>query len=253
MERYAIPVAGIGLVIHLLLLLAAGRLCGITPGPVRLALTAIAGGVYSWLCLHPYLRLLGEGAVHFLALAGMGILCFGWRSGLRCAAIFVLIALAMEGLAIGIGSGGTWSVLISMLGIGAVSYLGFREQQAEGYVDVELRYGDSRVKLLALRDTGNSLRDPVTGSHVLVVGADVAEKMTGLTSQQLRSPVETMGSIPGLRLIPYRTVGQPAGMLLGMRFPWVKIGKWQGSGIVAFAPDVISLDGSYQALTGGSV
>ena len=116
---------------------------------------------------------------------------------------------------------------------------------------MELNYGDQKVKLTALQDTGNTLRDPVTGNSVLVVAGTVAQRLLGLTESQLRNPVESVGTVPGLRLISYRAVGQPGGMLLALRLPQVKIGKWQGSSLVAFAPDGLSVDGSYQALTGG--
>jgi stage II sporulation protein GA (sporulation sigma-E factor processing peptidase) len=105
--------------------------------------------------------------------------------------------------------------------------------------------------LTALQDTGNTLRDPITGRQVLVVGADVAQKLTGLTVQQLKKPVENVGLLPGLRLIPYRAVGQEAGLLLALKLPQVKIGTWQGNSLVAFAPEGLSPDGAYQALTGG--
>jgi len=102
-----------------------------------------------------------------------------------------------------------------------------------------------------LEDTGNCLRDPVTGASVLVVGAQAARLLTGLTQQQLRSPLTTLGTIPGLRLIPYRTVGTGAGLLLAMRFQNVRIGSWQGSTLVAFAPEGLEMGHPYQALTGG--
>ena len=74
-----------------------------------------------------------------------------------------------------------------------------------------------------------------------------------LTAAELRAPLETLGrgKTPGLRLVPYRAVGQPAGMLLAMRFGDVKLGKRQGPALVAFAPDRIGGSDGYQALTGG--
>ena len=121
------------------------------------------------------------------------------------------------------------------------------------YIPVELTYQGKNLQLTALRDTGNGLVDPVTGRQVLVVGADVAQELTGLTREQLHKPVESMGSIPGLRLIPYRSINCSSGFLLGMRFQDVKIGSWQGSSLVAFAPEWLHPEGAYQAVTGGLV
>jgi hypothetical protein len=80
----------------------------------------------------------------------------------------------------------------------------------------------------------------------------VARQLTGLTLTQLQKPAENIGSLPGLRLIPYRAVGQSSGLLLALRLPCV-IGTWKGNSLVAFAPEGLSPDGAYQALTGGIV
>ena len=76
--------------------------------------------------------------------------------------------------------------------------------------------------------------------------------MTGLTREQLKSPVETLaeGKISGLRLIPYHTVGG-AGMLLAKTFPDVKIGSRRQSAVVAFDTGNLGKSERYQALTGG--
>ena len=123
------------------------------------------------------------------------------------------------------------------------------------YVPVELNWKGKKQQLLALWDTGNSLRDPVTGQSVLIVDASVADTLLGLTQQQLLSPVETVaaGIFPGLRLVPYRSVGQPGGMLAALRMENVKIDRWQGSTLVAFAPAGLDAEGTYQALTGGII
>ena len=88
---------------------------------------------------------------------------------------------------------------------------------------------------------------------MLVIAGEVAQKLTGLTGSQLRSPLETLAArpMPGLRLIPYRAVGQKGGMLLALRFSDVKIGSRVRSAVVAFAPEGLGSGDRYQALTGG--
>ena len=66
------------------------------------------------------------------------------------------------------------------------------------------------------------------------------------------SRLEAMGVLPGLRLVPYHSVGKSS-FLLAIRLQNVKIGSWQGSSLVAFAPEGLSKEGAYQALTGGNV
>ena len=110
---------------------------------------------------------------------------------------------------------------------------------------------DTVAEVLALRDTGNSLRDPVTGDAVLILASEAAQRLTGLTEQQIASPVETLtiGTLPGLRLIPYRAVGQ-GGLLLGMKLNCVIDGR-ESSTVVAFDPGGLGKETMYQALTGG--
>lgn len=128
-----------------------------------------------------------------------------------------------------------------------------QNQNGSDLLPVELHYNSEKVCIWALRDTGNSLKDPISGNPVLVVGPKVASKLFGLTQKQLENPVESLTDLPGFRLIPYHTIGQESGLLLGMRLQNIKIGNWQGSSIVAFAPCGLGERQTYQALTGGNI
>lgn len=253
---YLDAVALLNFLVDYLLLLGTNRLCGYPPGWGRSALSAALGGIYGAACMVPGFRFLGNTLWRIIALGLMGWIAFGFsKSALRRTVIFVLLCMALGGIAQGFGTGGMLSVIASAAALCGMCLLGFRDRPGSvRYVPVELSYGDKRLSLTALCDTGNTLRDPVTGKPVLVVGAEVAQQLTGLTVQQLRSPVTAVqrSQVPGLRLIPYRSVGQPAGMLLALRFPQVRIGNWQGSSLVAFAPERLCDDGQYQALTGGA-
>ena len=204
----------------------------------------------------PRFRFLGNTLWRIVILCLMGWVAFGCnKSALRRTVVFVVLCMALGGIAQGLGGGGGGSLLASAAALSGMCLLGFRDRPGSvSYVPVELSYGGKQMRLTALCDTGNTLFDPVTGRPVLVVGAEVAQQLTGLTLQQLRSPVSSMeqSRLPGLRLVPYRTIGQHSGMLLAMRFSGVRIGNWQGSSLVAFAPEKLSDDGRYQALTGGA-
>lgn len=239
--------------VDLLLLLGTNRLAGYPAGLGRAALASALGGMYAGACLLPGFSFLGNTLWRLVCLGLMAVIAFGWgRSALRRGVLFVLLSMALGGIALGLGSGGIWSLLAAAGGVCLLCGLGFREKVGRSFVPVELRYGDKHLRLTALRDTGNTLRDPVTGQPVLVVGADTATALTGLTRQQLASPVASIGAMPGLRLIPYRAVGNPGGMLLALRIPQVRIGTWQGSSLVAFAPEGLGREAEYQALTGGA-
>lgn len=254
MEGYVSRVMLLNFLVDILLLLSANRLTGHPPRLGRCALGAALGGIYAAACLLPGFRFLGNTLWRLVSLGLMAAVAFGMSvSGARRGLVFCLLSFALEGAALITGRGRTGGVLGGLLIVGLLSMAGFRGRVIEGgYVPVELSYGDKKLHLTALRDTGNTLRDPVTGQSVLVVDARTAQTLTGLTPQQLRDPVQTVGTIPGLRLVPYRSVGQPAGLLLAMKFQEVKIGSQRRSTLVAFAPDLLGTEGAYQALTGGA-
>ena len=72
--------------------------------------------------------------------------------------------------------------------------VGFRGRAGQQYVPVAICYEGRCVSLMALVDTGNTLRDPVTGQSVLVADALCARTLLGLTVEQLRHPAETVAS-----------------------------------------------------------
>lgn len=238
------------------LLLGTNRLCGHPMRWGRSALAAAFGGTYAMLCMVPRIVFLANPLWRCVSLGLMSWIAFGATgSALRRGVVFILLSMALGGIAASFGGGGKMSVLIAAVAVFVLCLLGFQNRPGSvSYVPVELSYGDRCVQLTALCDTGNTLRDPVTGRPVLVVNAGVAQELTGLTDQQLRSPIEVLeqATLPGLRLIPYSAIGQPNGLLLALRLQGVRIGNWKGSSLVAFAPDGLSKDGEYQALTGGA-
>ena len=170
--------------------------------------------------------------------------------------IFVLLSMALGGMALTINGRGGTVALIAGVCIWGLCRMGFGGRiGGQKYVPVEIYYGGQSVRLTALRDTGNGLRDPITGESVLVIGPEAAGKLTGLTEFQIKSPVETLKRqlLPGLRLIPYHSVGQPGGMLLGLRIKDVTVDGRRGAALVAFAPERIGGNEGYQALTGGVI
>lgn len=244
----------VNFLVDLLLLIAADRLCGY---PVKwrcLILSAAVGAVYAGLCLLPGLRFLGNVFWRLIILGLMGVIAFGWnRSALRRSAIFVFLSMALGGIALGLGNGGIIALLAAAGGICILCAVGFRGGAGtKEYVSVKLTYQGITRELIALKDTGNALKDPITGQPVLVVGADIAGKMLGLTREELLSPVETMArsKIPGLRLIPYRCVGNAGAMMLALKMERVCVGDRETGNLVAFAPQILGA-GEFEALAGG--
>ena len=257
MTVYVDVVIALNFLVDFLLLLGTNRLSGHPPGVLRSALGAVLGALYAAVCLLPGFRFLMNFFWRSASLSLMAVVAFGWsRSALRRGGLFLLLSFALGGAAAGIGSGGFFTLLPCALGIWLLCALGFgRGTAGREYVSMTIHGVNQPVSLIALRDTGNFLRDPVTGEQVTVVGPEQAARLTGLAPEQLRDPLQTIASapIPGLRLIPYHSVGQPGGLLLALRFRDVRIDGKRTEAVIAFAPWVFGKGECYQALTGGSV
>lgn len=243
--------------VDFLLLLGTNRLSGFPPSPWRCALGALLGSVYSGACMLPSFRFLGSGGWCLISLCLCAGTAFGRdRSALKRGAVFVLLSMALGGIALSLGRGNVPVLVLAAGGLWLLCRVSFGDGVGEKeYVNLSITYGDHTVNLIALRDSGNTLRDPITGEQVLVISAEAAGRLTGLSREQLRNPLETLtaSTLPGLRLIPYRAVGQGGGMLLGMRFENVKIGSNVQRAIVAFAAEGLGSGNVYQALTGGAI
>lgn len=243
--------------VDLLLLIGTNRLTGFPQRWGRLLLSAALGGIYGGVCMLPGLNFLGNSLWRTVFLLIMGCIAFGFNVGaLRRCILFAVLCMALGGIALGLNTGGFWEIVISCVLLCLCCFVGFRGNAGvHRYEQVELRHKEKSMNLIALRDTGNLLCDPLTGQSVLILSADVAGELLGLSREQLLSPVETLasGCIQGLRLLPYQTVGRSTEFLLALRLDWVKIGNWQGSCLAAFSPEKLDREGTYQALTGGMV
>lgn len=239
--------------VDFLLLVGTNRLAGCPPGPGRAAAASVLGGIYGGACLLPGFRFLGNILWRVVSLGLMGTIAFGCSpSTLRRCALFVLLSMALGGVAVSLGGGGM-TVLGAASGVALLCLIGFhRTPVSRSSVPVRLTHKGKTSTFSALYDTGNTLRDPLTGEPVLVVGRRIAGELAGLTQEELEDPLSTVQKCPGLRLIPYRAVGKRQGMMVGIFIRQARIGKRERSVLVAFAPEGLEEDGEFEALIGGA-
>ena len=209
------------------LLWAAGKLCAARRRRLRLLGAGCLGAAYALLAVlwPPAASLPGKAA----ALAGMLLVAYGGEKGLwRLSLAF----LAMCAVYAGAASAVVWTAgraslraLVFALGMSlGVCALPFRFSGVKGgRVPVRLVCGERSVELLALRDTGNRLREPVSGDPALIAEEAVLlpllepetrrrlERSAGLSAPERLS---LLG--PGFRLLPYRTL-DGGGLLLAFR------------------------------------
>ena len=256
MNVYVYGVMALNFGVDLLLLLGTNQLSGCPGNGKRLIAAALLGALYSGGCMLSDFRFMGNILWRIVSLALTGCIAFGWdRSSVRRSGVFSILSLALGGLASAMGRPDLKVLPLAAVGLWCLCRLsGCDPTGNRAYVPLEIQHKGRKIKLLALRDTGNTLRDPVTGNPVLVINPEAAYQLTGLTEKQLRSPLETLTKNPlaGLRLIPFRTVGQCGGMMLAMVPETLVINGRKSSGVVAFAPENFGETGVWQALTGGT-
>lgn len=243
----------LSLFVDILLLAGAGKLTENKPYRVGMLGASLVGAAYKALCMMPALSGMNHLLIRLLILAIMGFLAFGWgRTAIRPAVAFVVLQMALAGLVSGAGMGSLWPVILSGGALWLLCVFGC-SQYGGRIIPAELTNGGQTVKIRALVDTGNLLKDPVTGEAVLVVCNKLGAVLAGLTENQISDPVQTLLEMPDrrLRLLPYHTVGQRHGMMLAMKIDKVKLKGKSAGNLIAFAPYGLGTQKEYQALAGG--
>lgn len=257
MQVYLDLVVLLNFIVDLLLILGTNRLAGFPPGMKRAVVAAMLGGIYAGLCLLPEFRFLGNGLWRLVFLLLICFMAFGWdRGAVQRGAVFLLLSMALGGIASGAGVLDFAGVCLCGVLLWLLCRAGFRGSLGQReYVTVELNWNGTHVTVTGLRDTGNTLRDPMTGEPVLVCGADVGEELLGVSRNCFSDPAKIMASgiLPGTRLIAYRTVGQSGGMMVALRLKGTKINGKLCDPLVAFAPREIGNGAGYRMLTGGAI
>lgn len=241
------------------LLGATARLTGSAPGVWRLGAGAAVGAAYGGLCMLPGLGFLGGNLWRVVFLVLMVAAAFGvGRGQLRQGAVLLGLSFALGGLALCLQLQGFWALMLAAAGLYLLCRLFLRKAMGHAgqLVPVRIRLGSREASLTALRDSGNTLRDPFGGGSVLVAQLEAAKELLPcpVTREELRDPGTVLARLQALglwcRLIPYKALGA-GGVLLAVRCDEVKIGGRLAGPLVALAPDRLSEAGTYQALAGG--
>ena len=105
MVVYADVVMALNFLVDFLLLMGTDRVAGFPGTPGRCAGAAGLGAVYSGACLMPGWFFLGNGLWRTVFLCLMAVMAFGCdRSTLRRGGVFVMLSMALGGVALGMGS-----------------------------------------------------------------------------------------------------------------------------------------------------
>ena len=105
---------------------------------------------------------------------------------------------------------------------------------------VELYLGNEKYQIKGMIDTGNGLRDPISGAPVNILDRYTARKLFG---------EETLKDV---RYIPYQSIGKKAGVLPAIQFERMCILKdtecWVEKPLIAISEEAISKGGEYEMI-----
>lgn len=238
----------------------------------RLVWGAALGAMYAVAVYLPRLHWLSHWPWKLLTALGMFLLSYGLRPSTgRLAAIFTTLSLVLCGAVYGtqalqgrpiVAEGHLFypvrfsTVLLTALAVNLACLLLLPRLSHgnDSILPVTLEREGNRVHLSALRDSGNTLTDPLSGAPVLTVYWRAARTLLPLPVAQTDFEKPTVLALRlrncHPRLIPYRAVGVENGLLLALPC-LITLGTEQKQGLVAFSPTPLSDGGAYDALTGG--
>ena len=276
---YIDRVVVLNLAVDYLLLMTTAALAGTPLRRLRFGICAACGALYAAavfllpVLAYPLCRV-AAGVV--MALCAFGREVRPWRM----TALFWLLAGGLAGLllALGLLAGSpqgivrrvyyadiSWLVLLG----GALGFYGLlcavfrqtaRHERGE-LMDIDVVVKGRRCRLRALRDNGNTLRDPIRGQPVLVAEAaalgelwpaEAAKVLCSHAAPEVKmAQLHRAGVDIPFVLLPFRAVGTEGGLLLACRSDYVQIGRRTMLHTLVALTDVQVGAGGYQALWGG--
>lgn len=249
-----------------MLLLATDRFCAAAVSWKRLLAAAIVGALYS-VAYALAETVLGSPAIKIVFGVLMLLAAFGGRRDfMRCGAVFLLCAAAFAGivLAVSIACGGfgvkqlifSFAAAYALMG-GILRFA----SQGKDCVKVIVRHSGHSLTLTALRDTGNSLRDPISGTEAIIAYEEtllplLEDDVRAILRQSRGQPAETRleqlwsaGVGRGFKVLPYSAIGVESGLLLAFRAESAQIDGREVKGVSAvLSPQDISAGGGYSAI-----
>ena len=100
-----------------------------------------------------------------------------------------------------------WYGFVASVLLTAVSiYCNWRKNFTGHLFPAELQHRGRIMNLMAYWDSGNQLYDPYTGKPVCIMDKEMGEALFGIK-------LEAMECVPGIRYIPFRSLGETEGLL----------------------------------------
>lgn len=271
------------MIMHYLILWATSQIMGLSAKRIRILLGAFAATSFYL----PILGLVYFGIIEITSLIAVTIALFSMfvsplvsfgllppRRYLVCLGYIYLITMVAGGVGIEVfvlTRGKMLPTIIAAAGtVLAIAELGWgivhkRVRMGLFFVPIEITFGDKRIRVDALIDTGNQLRDPITGSPVIILEYSAVAPVLPDEVRRCFQAMEKgdLGAISELmlasswcqrfRVIPFSSIGQEKGMLIGFRPDEVRIlegkqGLTTNRVVIGVHNRQLSPEGAYRAL-----
>jgi len=262
------------MIINFIILYVTGILTRTKSSRFRLFIASLLGSLYIFYLFFPNTQFMGEFIIKFAISVLMIVVAFNpekFNQFLKQISAFYLISFIFAGTTIGLYyilnsnlvlsniSFRTSKELIRFLIIGIglstilLRYI-FRHHRVkmnkENFLTrVTINLNNRRVNLVALIDTGNSLKEPITQKPVIIaeykaIEPILPEKLKKLYAENKEFDLNVIGKIMEeignevkLRLIPYKSIGNENGILIGFKPDSVNV--FLNDGIKKMKDDII--------------
>jgi len=249
------------LVMNFLILWATAGLAHLFCSTRRLLAGAAIGALYSFIVFLPGVNLLIStiGKLLFACLLVLVVFApLSVRKYLKTLACFYLVSFVIGGAAFGViyltdgelvfnngavyySANSVWKGLFAAIAVGILvgrwlkAYLHQKQWQRLFLFPLVVYFGDVKIEVDALLDTGNLLKDPVSGYPVIILEEQVLlPALPPAVQAMLQCSLEgewtaaaenfdDAGWFARLRVIPFRSLGKQNGLLMGLRPDRVEI------------------------------
>ena len=158
------------------------------------------------------------------------------------------------------------AIIASVIGIFGFKIVKNKISKKDMYCQIIIKLNNKEIQTTAMVDTGNLLKDPITGNPVIVVESSLLEKILPLElllnldkiiGGEFENVTEEIRNtyMNKLKLIPYASLGKQNGMLIGIKADEVKIIKedeiqLKNNVIIGIYNKPLTKRGEYRALIG---
>lgn len=280
------------LCMNYIILFATGYIMKIKMKQGKLILSSLLGGVYAVISYLEILPLYSNFSMKILLSVLMVYIAFAPKEIKKLAKqliIFYLISFAFGGCAFALlyfikpqeilmKNGvyiGTYPIKIALLGgiIGfIITYIAFRIvktkiRKKDMLYKITIKIEEKEISVNAMLDTGNLLKEPITGMPVIVVQKNELysvipekvlnniEELIGGENKELINNLEEKEYLTKFRLIPFSSIGKQNGLMLGLKADEVYIeleeeNERRTDVIIGIFSQALTKNNTYTALIG---